>query len=323
MQLVWYEQTNGQFRYAASSARNLYVSILDQVLQPKIFKKAMALPIGLPPSAGGISFPFDFEYIRNNHNFELRFLTWLVKEASLDQFMVFSTKMQDTVGRLKRALETPSFSSVYSDTIRRVIDRLNILSDRDQFDPLDTNCLVPLNSALEYIRLFEDVPISSVTGFPQVQMSLDLLYKKHGYISIEFLDNLLERGFTFMKACRDGPKRAVPLSFSAYVSNLSRFWLFVRTDCSHLELPENTFKDIDSVHWSIAKRRKILIHKSNIGNSMLAHMPTLHLELYKEPIGSLPLEDETFFSPALENAAESYLNSLRDLDEDQMMANAV
>jgi hypothetical protein len=321
-QLSWYEETTPpEQRFCAMSARFLYTKILKQNVYPRDFNRAMSLPIGLPPSAAGISFPVGFNYLKRNFPYELNFLWWLVDKAPIDQFMAYVCLMMDTTGRMKRALETPSFANIWQGQVSTVLKKVLEIPRGEKFDPQVNTSLVSLQHVLLYIKdNHPEIEISKTTGFPHVVASLKLIFEEYGYISLESLDSLLERSQTFLKAFKEGVTKSNHMSFSRYVTNLSRFWDHVRSQTSHIEMSDHKFRSLDDIHWRISKKKMILVHKDVLGSHALTHGPTLFLELRRIPVTSIEVLGRTTASDTVTAFADNYIDSLRPIDDEQLIA---
>nr|QXN75398.1 MAG: RNA-dependent RNA polymerase [Grapevine-associated narna-like virus 14] len=315
-QLVWYEETMpAKLSFSAQSARLIYTQMCVRGMYPRVMRRALGLPIALPPSVGGISFPLRWDSVQSLHREELNFLYWLIHKSPLDKFIEFSTKLKCINRAPRRSLDVPDYSEIWCRQVKNLLE-VNNLKPVESFDPNNREGLYTLKTILSYVvKHVPEVPISPVTGVPQVKLALSYIYDKFGFTPIEAVDDLYERYYTFLSTFKGDGKPATRLTFTKYVSNLNRFWSTVKGTDSLSGFADHEFKNLEALHWDFSQRNKILIHKDYVMQDTLASGPTLRILAGK--IGASVRSREGWNS-TLDHTICDYLNRLNGAEEESL-----
>jgi hypothetical protein len=283
LQLDWL--TESKFfdsQFVASCARCVYVDMFSRGFYPSDVRIAKSLPIGLPPSLGGISFPVGIRELESSFRPHMSFVWWLLERASIQEFLNHALRLMDITSSAKRGLPVDFTGSLWetvlSDKIER--DNLNVVKD---FDPTDGTKLYPLWSVLEFIKKEGVVPLSPHTGMPQVNLAARYAMDTWGFFPLESIVDLIARQSTFFNAFTKGVQPVAKLSFHRYLTKLRSFWDKTLVSQSHIDMTGyQPYKDTSSIHWKFQQKFKTFIHIDAICDGALTSGPGLFLDLSRK-----------------------------------------
>jgi len=315
-QLVWFEQT---MRYCSSSAghsaRLIYTNMMVKGFYPKDIKKALRLPITLPTSVGGVNFPVPFSRAISYHGWELDFLWWITHSSPIEIFFEYAASIRDISSVRRRALKTDPYSKIWKSNFSSLVSSQD-LRISEVFDPKDRDKLYTLRSVLEHVQGRYPIPVSQVTGQPQVNLTIDYVYKTFGFLPVETLVDLWERQTTFTKAFTEGVSQQEKLSFHKYVNNLERFWRDAKRECGGLTMESHRFTSMDNVHWDFSQRMRTFIHRDKCGGGRLSSAATLFVRLLRRDGVT---HTEKGLSDILDRSVAAYVQRVRAEREEDLL----
>jgi len=318
LQLHWLEEsTFFDSKALAKRARYLYIDMMQKGFFPREMSLCKRLPIGLPPSVGGISFPISMKEADVVHQRELRFLWWLLNKASVEEFTLYAMRIQDISSEAKRGLPYQFGNSYWGKVLSSQITKSDLRVVREvNFE--DTKAMFSLYDVLCYVKEHvPSVPVSHVTGMPQVTLAIRHVFKTWGYVPLEAILDLMERQCTFFKAFDEGVEKRGGLSFRRYLTNLKRFWNSIQEDTGHIDLTEpHQFKSMDDIHWRFQQRLRTFIHTDLLCDGALTSGPSLHLDLTRL---NGPSRTKHGLSEDIAHAIWAYVRGLHEDDHDTVI----